>query len=133
LKFTSLCRTRVNTPINNPLQEKYSEVEVTDPTHPLFKRRFPLLSISDPSHGTTYVFVLYREYMVLRIPLISTNLVHFKPFIPTKLTLQSLREFISTAKDCEELCHIIQNTSGRLCPQDSKEKLVKKSHPSYRS
>lgn len=36
----------VKRPINNPLLEEVTEVEVTDPTHPLFGRRFPLLSVS---------------------------------------------------------------------------------------
>jgi hypothetical protein len=105
---------------------------VTDPAHPLFGRRFPLLSMSTPVYGVAHVFVLYRGYMVLRIPLFSTNLAHFKPFISTKLTLQSLQELISITKDCEQLCHIDQNISGQLCPQNCKDKLAKKSHPSSR-
>lgn len=121
-----------NNPLN-PLQEGYSEIEVTDPTHPLFGRRFPLLSMSaSSSQGATYAFVSYREYMVLRIPLFSTNLVHVQPFLPTKFTLQSLHELISIAKDCEELCPIDQNPSGQLYPPNSKDKSVKKSHPSCR-
>ena len=35
-----------DTPLNNPPQSPPEEVEVTDPTHPLFGRRFTVLSIS---------------------------------------------------------------------------------------
>jgi hypothetical protein len=135
---TNQLNTLSNNPLN-PLQEGCSEIEVTDPTHPLFGRRFLLLSMSVPSSQSdsssqriTYAFVLYREYMVLRIPLFSTNLAHAQPFLPTKFTLQSLYEIISIAKDCEELCPIDQNPSGQLYPPNSKDKSVKKSHPSCR-
>lgn len=95
---------------------------MTDPTHPLFGRRFPLLSVSNPSHGKTHAFALYREYMTLKIPLSSTNFMYFNPLFSAKLSLQSLQELISIIKDCEELCHLNQNTSGKLYPQNCKDK-----------
>src|SRR5713101_7286165 len=39
--------THVNTPLNNPrplAEDALTEIEVIDPTHPLFGRRFPRLS-----------------------------------------------------------------------------------------
>ena len=54
----------------HPLME-VTEIEVTDPTHPLFGRRFPLRSVSAPAHGAGHVFVAYRGHMTLRLPLRS--------------------------------------------------------------
>ena len=56
------------TPFENPVTQ-VTEIEVTDPTHPLFGRRFPMRSISAPERGGIYVLVLYRHTFTLRIPL----------------------------------------------------------------
>src|SRR5215211_6773439 len=53
--------------LNNPYEQEPTEIEVADPTHPLFGRRFSLLSVSDPNYCVGHVFVSYRGYMVLRI------------------------------------------------------------------
>ncbi len=118
---------QLNTPLDNPLQEG-SEIEVTNPNHPLFSRRFPVLSVSNPRHSIPNVFVSYREYMVLRIPLPDTNLSEARPAVSTKLTLQSLNEFISIAKECEELCQTTPKTSGKSCHQNPKNKSLKNSY-----
>ena len=47
---------------------------MTDPTHPLFGRRFPVLSISRQPHSPGYVLVVYRDSMRLRIPVPATSL-----------------------------------------------------------
>src|SRR5256885_4225810 len=37
----------------NPDEENLTEIEVTDPTHPLFGRHFPLISVSSPDRKST--------------------------------------------------------------------------------
>jgi hypothetical protein len=70
-------------------------IEVTDPTHPLFGRRFQVLSLSTPSNSQRHAFVVYREKMVLRIPLAATNLAPPPALLRTKLTSPAVEEFIS--------------------------------------
>ena len=48
---------------------------MTDPTHPLFGRRFPLVSLGNQlTRPTAHVLVGYRASFVLQIPLAATNL-----------------------------------------------------------
>src|SRR5678810_57511 len=67
--------THLNTPVNNPPVDDLAEVEVTDPGHPLYGRRFALLSTRPRPHSVGYIFVTYRDTMVLRIPQAATSLV----------------------------------------------------------
>jgi len=123
---------QLNTPFNNPLEENLTEIEVTDPTHPLFGRRFPLLSISSPQQGSGHVLVSYRGYMALRIPLFATNLASSRPTGQTKLTLSAVTDLISLAEQCEVLCHTNPQKSGNDCPQNSKPKSATTSRRSSR-
>ena len=98
-----------------PLQlDDPTEVEVTDPTHPLFGRRFALLSSRPQPHRVGYIFVAYRDSMVLRILQSATNLVAPPPESEptTKLTSHAVTELISLAEQCEVLCPAIQPNSG---------------------
>jgi hypothetical protein len=106
--------THLNTPVNNPLIDDPSEVEVTDPGHPLFGRRFVMLSTRPRSHSMGYLFVAYRDTMVLRIPQTATNLVSPPPECPSlsKLTSHAITELISLAEQCEVLCPATQPKSG---------------------
>jgi hypothetical protein len=56
--------------LENPDAE---EIEVTDPTHPLFGQRFVIHSLSQPPTRAACVHVVYQETMILRIPLAATN------------------------------------------------------------
>jgi hypothetical protein len=76
---------------------------VIDPTHPLFGRRFPLISVSSPLHGPGHALVCYREYMTLRIAVASTTLAVSWPVTSTKLTLAAVKELVTIAEDCEAL------------------------------
>src|SRR5215813_1464337 len=79
--------THLNTPVNNPPVDDLAEVEVTDPSHPLYGRRFALLSTRPRPHSVGYLFVVYRDTMVLRIPQAATSLVMApEPQPMTKLT-----------------------------------------------
>ena len=100
-----------------------TEIEVTDPTHPLFGRRFPVLSVNSSQRDSDgNVFVSYREYMILRIPLLSTSLASCRPEGQTKLCLDALTDLISLAEQCEALCPSNLQKSGTDCLQDSRLK-----------
>jgi hypothetical protein len=104
------------THFKNPEQEEARDIEVTDPRHPLFGQRFPLLSISSPPHSPGQVFVAYGDGMVLRIPLASTTLAVAQPPACTKLTFDAVTDLLRVAEDCEALCPLLPPTSGRGCP-----------------
>jgi hypothetical protein len=90
---------------------------VTDPTHPLFGRRFLVRSISRPPHGSGHVLVAYRDAMQLRIPVASTSLM-VNPIPPpgTKWTPDAIREFLSLVQEAETPCRC-PKTSGRSSPK----------------
>jgi hypothetical protein len=86
---------------------------VTDPTHPLFGRRFLVLSITRPPHSPGHVFVAYRDAMQLRIPVASTSLMASRiPPPGTKWTPDAIRELLSLIQEGETPCRCPQ-TSGR--------------------
>ncbi len=98
---------QVNTPLNNANQPASAEeIEVTDPTHPLFRRRFPLIVVHDSTHSAGHILVSYRGDLVLRIELWATSLAPSpqRPSSPaTKLTSQAVIELVQLADQCEVL------------------------------
>jgi hypothetical protein len=94
-----------------------TEIEVIDPTHPLFGRRFPVRTISAPERGSHQILVAYQEYMTLRIPLAATNLSAPRPCLRTKLTRDAITDLITLAEHCEAICPPNPVTSGDVCPQ----------------
>src|SRR6266699_33431 len=112
----------LNTPVNNPPVDDPTEVEVTDPTHPLFGRRFALLSTRPRPHSVGYIFVAYRDTMVLRLPHAATSLGAAPPESAprTKLTTHAVTELISFATQCEVLCPATQRNSGIDSPPRGK-------------
>src|SRR2546428_3324080 len=104
----------LNTPINNPPVDDPTEVEVTDPTHPLFGRRCALLSTRPRPHSVGSIFVAYRNTMVLRLPHAATSLVAAPPESEPmpKLTSHAVTELMSFAEQCEVLCPATQPNSG---------------------
>ena len=113
---------QLNTPINNPLVEKVTEVEVTDPTHPLFGRRFPVLSISSAPNAVGCAYVTYRDYMTLRIPRDATNLAPARSTLETKLTIAAVEQLVSVARECKVLCQENQKMSGANYPNTSEKR-----------
>lgn len=114
---------QLGTYLKNPSEEEHTEIEVTDPTHPLFGRRFPLLSVSDPLRSVGHVFVSYKGYMVLRIEIEATDLVtDTRSTTPTKLTSQSVAELVELANQCEVLCPTDRGRCGEDSPPDSRAK-----------
>jgi hypothetical protein len=111
---------QLNTPFKNPIEE----IEVTEPTHPLYGRVFRLNTVlSQMSPGTRHVLVSYRGHMNLQIPIEATNLVSSQLTVPSKLTRSALQELISLAEECEVLlCPSTPTTSGDNCPKKTKPK-----------
>jgi hypothetical protein len=69
-----------------------------------------------------YIFVVYCDTMVLRIPQAATNLVSPPPVSASlsKLTSHALTELISLAEQCEVLCPVTQPNSGPDSPPRGK-------------
>jgi len=94
------------------------EVDVTDPSHPLYGRRFPVHSISHPAHGPGHVFVTYRGHVRLRIPLSATNLAPCpRRLPPTKFTPETIRQLLSLVKEWDTPCPTDPQPSGGASPQ----------------
>ncbi len=113
--FHHLTINHLNTLFNNQVTK---EITVTDSTHPLFGRTFPISSVSSKVHN---VFVTYRNYIILRIPFSATNLASKQNFLTSKLTWSSLYEFVSLAKEYK-LCHVNHVKCGRKCRNVSSQK-----------
>src|SRR5262249_137005 len=60
-------------PFQDPPPLDPEVIEVTDPTHPLYGRRFQVLSISHPPQRPGHVVVAYRGSLRLRIPVRPTE------------------------------------------------------------
>ncbi|UJQ21017.1 Y4bD/Y4pK family protein [Wolbachia endosymbiont of Delia radicum] len=71
----------LNTPFNNQVAK---EITVTDPTHPLFGRTFPVSSFSSTAYKGGNVSVIYRDDITLHIPFFSTNLASKQDFLTSK-------------------------------------------------
>jgi hypothetical protein len=90
---------------------------VTDPGHPLFGRRFQVLSISHPPQRPGHVVVAYRSSLRLRIPVLATDLTPDNtPLLRTKFTRVALVELLALVKECEGACTGPQGKSGTGSP-----------------
>ena len=90
---------------------------MTDPSHPLYGRRFPVLSISHPPQRSGHVVVAYRGFMRLRLPVQATSLIadNGRP-LRTTFTRAALLELLTLAKECEGTCTDHPGASGNGCP-----------------
>ena len=123
-----------NSDLNTPRQnsslenaEEGLEIEVTDPKHPLFGRRFSVILMGRGPIDKSCVNVHFKESTILQIPVRSTNLGQQEFNLSTKLSLESIKSIIQFFKDSKELCHINLNTSIKTYPLPSRRKLGKKS------
>jgi hypothetical protein len=90
---------------------------VTDPTHPLYGRRFQVLSISHPPQRPGHAIVAYRSCMRLRIPVQATNLpADNTRQLRTKWTRAALLELLALTKECQGVCTDHPGTSGNGSP-----------------
>ncbi len=101
----------VNAPLKNPT-EGLTEIEITDPMHALFGRRFALLSISTSPQAVGYANVIYQGHIGLRILLASTQLAPPRNYLGIKLTLESVTELVTLAHQCDGLCLFPPTSSG---------------------
>src|SRR5438067_6767072 len=120
---------QLNTLFKNPDETDPTEIEVVDPTHPLFGRRFPLISVSSPLHGPGHVLVSHRGYMTLRLPVTSTTLASSRPVNSTKLTYAAVKALLTIAEDCAALNALsaqpdLEASSPRTAMSDQRRTLV---------
>ncbi|EIM24358.1 hypothetical protein MicloDRAFT_00070110 [Microvirga lotononidis] len=86
---------------------------VTDPGHPLWGRRFVVVSIPRSLCIGSHVRVAYGDDAVLRIPVAATNLSPPSCRQPvTKLTLEAIRDLIRLATEGETPCPSSPTASG---------------------
>jgi hypothetical protein len=88
-----------DTPATHRDLDTVTTVEVVDPTHPLYGRQFPVLRHSTALTGPGFVWVGYRDFMQLRIPLAVTNLGSGPAYLRTRTTLtaQAIAELLALA------------------------------------
>ena len=98
--------------------EQPDMIEVVDPTHPLFGRRFPVLRICQPPHGPGFVEVVYLEHFRLRLALNVTDRAVPPLALPrTKLTLEAIEQLIALVKECSSSCPGHPASSGPDSPR----------------
>jgi len=123
---------QLNAPFQNPALELPAEIDVTDPTHPLFGRRFRVLSVATPLSSAGSVIVNYGKEMHLRIPWAATSLASPGQTPAVKLTVASVTELVTLANDYELLCLSPRKASGGGCRRPSGRPSSKNSLPSSR-
>ncbi len=127
-----------DTPSANLEFDTANTVEVVDPTHPLYGRQFPLIRFSTTLTGPGFVWVVYRDFMQLRIPLASTNLVPDHPTTPTTFTEQAIADLLSLVGawgvwEAETtICRQPHTRSGDACPPPSSTRSAMSSRLSSR-
>ena len=90
---------------------------MTDPTHPLYGRRFPVLSISHPPQRPGHVIVAYRGFMRLRLPVQATSLTAANGrLLRTTITRAALLDLLALLKECEGTCTDHPGASGNGSP-----------------
>jgi len=93
-------------------------IEVVDPTHPLFGRRFPVHRICQSPHAQGFVEVLYRGHLRLRLPLDATDRAASPLALPrTKLTLEAIEQLVALVKECRASCPSHPTSSGPASPK----------------
>jgi len=72
---------------------------VVDAAHPLYGRRFPLISLSHSSRGSRQALVAYQKDILIRIPVGATNLCALPPNLTkTKLSFDAVSELLDLAR-----------------------------------
>src|SRR5437899_377877 len=122
----------LNASLKNPDPKDLPEIEVTDPTHPLFGRRFPVVSRTASPLGPGHVLVAYRQSMLLRIAVAATSLTPSLPVARTKLTRSAVQDLVALAAQCEVLCPLVPTPSGLASPPNSKRRSAPNSPHSSR-
>ena len=103
----------LDAPFQNREASLPGDIEVTDPTHPLFGRRFAVASVGRVPRADGFVLVIYHATMLLRIPVSATNLWPVRRTVPTKLTPEAMVELIARAGESEDACASTHATAVR--------------------
>jgi len=98
-----------------------ADVEVTDATHPLYGRRFELVSVIRGTCSDSRVRVKWRFGLTLLLPLEVTSLVprNEQRTTPTKLSVDAMEELVAVAEGSEGGCPSSLGRSGAICRQRS--------------
>jgi hypothetical protein len=113
--------------------EPPDEITVTDPRHPLFGRRFAVVSARASSGIGTQICVAYAGGAVLKLSIAATSLNLARSNLPVaKLTLEAIRELIRLVTEGEQPCPSNPAMSGSASPQTSGASSSMTSPPSCR-
>jgi hypothetical protein len=90
------------------------EVEVVDRTHPLFGRRFRLIGPGDVDRLPARVRVAFGLGCVITLARSATDLERQpdRPFVPTKLSAEALRDLLTVAGEAVAPCRSTPARSG---------------------
>jgi hypothetical protein len=117
--FASRCpptTTHKDTPIADGDLSGAEEIEVTDPRHPLYGRRFRLLTVTSGVRSAQLARVVYRPDIFLLLPISVTSLhPPTTRSVPTKLCLEALEDLLRVTAEREEECQSTPTTSGEAC------------------
>jgi hypothetical protein len=108
--------TQRDTPIADGDLSGAEEIEVTDPRHPLYGRRFRLLTVTSGVRSIQLARVVYRPDIFLLLPISVTSL--HPPAtrgMSTKLCLEALEDLLRVTAEREEECRSTPTTSGEAC------------------
>jgi hypothetical protein len=95
------------------------DVEVTDPAHPLYGRRFSIISVSHPPQHAGHVVVAYWDFMRLRLPVLATSLApSCASPSRTKLTRKALLDLLALVQECATPCPAPPDPSGADSTRD---------------
>ena len=102
---------------------------MTDPTHPLFGRRFVVRSLSHPPGQAGFAYVVYQETMTLRIPLAVTDRQRCpRRRTRTKWTSVAIADVLALLTEVPPSCP--PDPSGKGSRLRSKRKSSRTSRPS---
>lgn len=108
---------QLNVPFHYPPAAEVTEIEVTDPRHPLFGRRFEVFSLGTSARNAGFVTVIYRDSMRLQISLSATDLAPARQGPVSKFTLAAVTELVTLAQQGEWLCLSPPKPSGSGSPR----------------
>ena len=103
-------------------------MQVTDPTHPLYGRRFEIFSTPRGRDDYAHLLVRYRDGIVLRLPRRVTSLSAWGHDAPrATLSRTGVEEFLALVKEYESCPHRIQKSPPAKSGTRSRPKIGKKS------
>ena len=108
--------THRDTPITDGDLSGAEEIEVTDPRHPLYGRRFQLLTVTSGVRSAQLARVVYRPDIFLLLPISVTSL--HPPTtrgVPTKLCLEALEDLLRVTAEGDGECRSTPTMSGEAC------------------